>query len=309
MTIKVSYPNTSSVIKITYDTTPVYISTSVSAVYVKVLGIDESGAYVPYNLATKNVDLGEYGISAGYYRVDTTPTNIPGDQGTMYWDDSKQTIALIMNGTTQHIGQDTYFYVKNSSGSEILKGTAVRFDGTDGASGHLKIAPFLADGAYPSFYFMGVTSETIANGGFGQVTHFGEIEGINTSDYDAGDLLYASTTEAGGFQTTAPIAPNNIVLIAAAVNSKNNGAIIVRPTIGSNINNDEGVKITSVLNNQTIKYNSSNSLFENKSIVDLSNIPSTATSTGVAGDLKSDGTYLYVCTATNTWKRTQLLSW
>ena len=219
--------------------------------------------YVPYSGATANVELGEFGLEAGFITLDTTPTNTPTDQGTIYWDDSKSTAALIMNGTTQHIGQDTYFYVKNSTGSSIPKGTAVRFDGTDGASGHLKIAPFLADGTYPSTYFMGVTAEAIGNGEFGQVMHFGELEGINTSGYTAGALLYASTTSAGGFQTTAPVAPNNIVLIAAAVNSKNNGAIIVRPTYGSNINDDEGVKIVSPTTGDLLQLQASG-LWENK---------------------------------------------
>ena len=147
--------------------------------------------YVPYTGATQNVDLGEYGIDAGFVNLDTTPTGTPATQGTIYWDDSKSTAALIMNGTTQHIGQDTFFYVKNSTGSSIAKGTAVRFAGTDGASGHLLIVPFLANGSVPSSYFMGVTSETIADGSFGQVMHFGELSGINTSGFTAGALLYA----------------------------------------------------------------------------------------------------------------------
>lgn len=32
-------------------------------------------------------------------------------------------------------------------------------------------------------------------------------------------------------------------------------------------------------------------------------VPPTAGSAGAPGQLASDGTYLYVCTATNTWKR------
>jgi hypothetical protein len=219
--------------------------------------------YVPYTGATQNVDLGEFGLDTGFVNLDTTPTNTPTSQGTIYWDDSRSTAALIMNGTLQHIGQDTFFYVKNSTGSSIAKGTAVRFNGTDGASGHLLIAPFLANGTYPSNYFMGVTAETIANGSFGQVMHFGELGGINTSGYTAGALLYASTTVAGGFQTTAPVAPNNIVLIAAAINSKNNGDILVRPTYGSNINQDEGVKIVSPTTGQLLQLQS-NGLWENK---------------------------------------------
>jgi hypothetical protein len=224
---------------------------------------NSSGGFVPYTGAVTTVDLGAQGLRAGYIRFDTSVVSVPDEQGLVYWDQSRSTAALIMNGVLQHIGQDTFFYVKNSTGSSIAKGTAVRFNGTDGASGHLLIAPFLANGTYPSNYFMGVTAETIANGAFGQVMHFGELDGINTSGYTAGALLYASTTTAGGFQTTAPVAPNNIVLIAAAINSKNNGTILVRPTYGSNINQDEGVKITTPTTGDLLQLQAGG-LWENK---------------------------------------------
>jgi predicted heme/steroid binding protein len=252
--------------------------------------------YVPYTGATGNVNLGEWGFTTGFVTFDTTPTNIPAAQGSMYWDDSRSTVALIMNGTIQHIGQDSYYYVKNSSGFPIPKGTAVRFAGTDGASGHILIAPFLADGTYPSSYFMGVTSEAIANGGFGQVTQFGEIEGFNTSGYSAGALLYASTTVAGSFQTTAPVAPNNIVLVAATLNSKNNGTIIVRPTYGSNINDDEGVLINIPLNNQGLFYDSASTLWVNKTIAQALGYTPVADSR----TLTINGT-TYDLTANRTW--------
>jgi hypothetical protein len=221
---------------------------------------------VPYTGATKNVDLGEYGIKAGYYIFDTTPTNTPTVQGTMSWDASKETIALIMNGTTQRIGQDLYIFVKNSTGSSIAKGLNVGFAGTDGASGHILIKKFLANGTEPSYYYIGVTSETINNGEFGQVMLLGELSGINTSGYSPTPLLYCSTTLAGAFQTTVPAAPNNIILVAAAINFKNNGEIRIRPTIGSNINHDEGVKIASPTNGQALVYNSTSGLWENGSI-------------------------------------------
>lgn len=38
-------------------------------------------------------------------------------------------------------------------------------------------------------------------------------------------------------------------------------------------------------------------------------VPATSTSTGVAGQIAWDGDFIYVCTATNTWKRTALASW
>lgn len=248
--------------------------------------------FVPYTGATANVELGEFGVEAGFVTLDTTPTNIPTDQGAIYWDDTRSTAALIMNGTLQHIGQDSFFYVKNSSGSTIPKGTCVGFAGTEGGSGHLLVTPFLANGSVPSTYFMGVTAEAIANGSFGQVMHFGELTGINTSGFTAGALLYASSTVAGAFQTTAPVAPNNIVLVAAAVNSKNNGAIVVRPTLGSNINSDEGVKITSPTTGDLLQLQAGG-LWENKTLAQVigsAYVPSTRTITinGTALDLSVD---------------------
>jgi hypothetical protein len=229
-----------------------------------------SGAFVPYIGAKANVNLGEYGLTSGFLTFDTTPTNTPTSQGTMYWDGARETVALIMNGSTQHIGHDVYYHVKNSSGALIPKGRNVRFAGTDGASGHILIEQFIANGSVPSSYYMGVTAEDIPNGEFGKVVHFGELEGFDTSIYSAGALLYASTTVAGGFQTTVPVAPNNIILVAATLNSKNNGEITIRPTLGSNINNDEGVKITTPSNNDVLLYKTASGLWENVTLASIS---------------------------------------
>lgn len=38
-------------------------------------------------------------------------------------------------------------------------------------------------------------------------------------------------------------------------------------------------------------------------------VPDTATSTGTAGDMAYSSTYVYICTATNTWRRAALSSW
>lgn len=188
------------------------------------------GDYVPYTGAVEDVDLGEKGISAGYVKYDTTPTATPTDQGTTYWDVDDETLAVVMNGTILKVGEDQYYPVKNQTGSSIPKGTAVQFNGTLGASGRLLIAPFIANGSLPSTRFMGVTSEAIANGADGKVMWFGRIRGINTNAFNDGDILYASTTVAGGFQTTVPVAPNNIIEVCAVVHKGvNNGIIFVRP--------------------------------------------------------------------------------
>lgn len=37
--------------------------------------------------------------------------------------------------------------------------------------------------------------------------------------------------------------------------------------------------------------------------------PASATSTGTAGDIRYDADYIYVCIATNTWKRVAISTW
>jgi hypothetical protein len=37
--------------------------------------------------------------------------------------------------------------------------------------------------------------------------------------------------------------------------------------------------------------------------------PATASSTGTAGDIRYDADYIYVCTATDTWKRAAITTW
>jgi hypothetical protein len=150
----------------------------------------------------------------------------------MFWDEDDNTVDVILNGYRMKIGEDTFYPVKNQSGSTILKGTNVKFAGTVGASGRLLILPFLANGTDPSYVYMGVTAEDIADGEDGKVLWFGRLRGLNTNAFNEGDVLYASTTSAGGFQTAIPTGANNIVQVSAVIKkSTNQGVIFIRPQI------------------------------------------------------------------------------
>jgi len=222
------------------------------------------GEWVSYLGAKDNVDLGEYFLKASHLKLKTDLATIPTDQGTMYWDQDEETVAIILNGSTTKVGEDIFFQVKNQSGATIPKGTAVRFDGVIGASGRVKIVPFQANGSNPSIYFLGVTYEAIADGADGKALFNGKIRGVDTSAFAVGDILYASPTVEGGFTTTKPVAPNNIISVAAVLSSGANGILLIRPQIGSNINNDEGVKITTPTTGDILQLQASG-LWENKS--------------------------------------------
>jgi len=162
------------------------------------------------------------------------------------------------------VGGNVGFEVKNQTGSTLTKGTVVRFAGTLGASGQLLVEKFLANGTYPSEYVIGIVEEDIVNGGNGFVIDHGKIRGVNTSQFAAGTILYASNLVAGALTSTRPAAPNNKVTIAAVVNShQNNGTLEVRVSIGSQLGNDELVELSNLQNNDIIKYNSTTGRFEN----------------------------------------------
>lgn len=226
---------------------------------------------------TKKITREEFFKSVDYIALDTTNVKANPIDGELTWDATYNTLAVGVNGgnVVMHVGQDIYYRVRNSTGVVIPAGTVVRFAGSLGNSGILLAAPFIANGTYDSHSLMGVAAESIANGSDGLVSYFGEVRGINTSAYTDGQILYASSTVAGGLTATKPDSPNNVISVAAVVNAAINGTLLIRPSI------EDSFKA----------------------------VPATATSTGRKGDTAFDSSFFYVCIATNTWKRSPLTTW
>lgn len=157
--------------------------------------------------------------------------------GQLAWNADEGTLELgKANGISNYLGAETMVLCRNASNSvTIPKGTAVRFAGTVGASGRLKVAPMIADGSFPGYVFFGVTDQAIAGASDGYVTVFGKIRGVNTSAYAEGDILWCNPAIAGGFTTTEPQAPNLKLAVAAVISAANNGTIFVRWTTGSRL--------------------------------------------------------------------------
>lgn len=151
-----------------------------------------------------------------------------GDEGTMTWNDEENTVDLVQNGTTLQVGQELHINVKNKTGSTIPNGAVVMASGTEGASGSILISPY--DGVTDLKYVIGLTTEEIANDTIGKVTTFGKIRDIDTSGWNEGDVLYP--TSSGGLTNITP-ETGVINAIAFAINSKNNGTIMVRFTPSS----------------------------------------------------------------------------
>jgi len=140
-------------------------------------------------------------------------------------------------GVVQQVGQETYIYGRNNSGSTITNGTTVGFGGVNG-SNRIEFVDYIADGTYPSEYFLGVATQEIAAAGLGLVTVFGSVREINTTGtpvgetWVQGDALYASPATAGAFTNIKPTAPNLAIPVAIVmIVDATDGEIFVRPII------------------------------------------------------------------------------
>ena len=73
----------------------------------------------------------------------------------------------------------------------------------------------------------------------------------------------------------------------------------------NDISGSPGFTFNKTTNNVSI----ANTLSIAQLIFTASNPPATAASNGVAGTIAWDSSYIYVCVATNTWKRVQIATW
>lgn len=154
------------------------------------------------------------------------------EEARLGWNDTDKTLNLGMDyGVVQQVGQETYARVRNSTGSTIPNGSVVGFVGA--ATDALSVAPYLADGSSPTLYILGIMTHDLPDSGEkGYCTTWGFVRDMNTSAFSQGDVLYASTTVAGGLTKVKPTAPDNVIPIAAVVKvGTTDGIIFVRPTI------------------------------------------------------------------------------
>lgn len=166
------------------------------------------------------------------------------------------TIGLAGGNTNLQIGQDEFVYVHNNTGSTITKGQVVYISGSQGQ--RLTVALAQANADPTSISVIGFANENIANNADGFVATVGLVSGINTSGFADGASIWLSPTVPGGFTTTKPVAPNHLVLLGYVVKGGSVGAGSIYVFIQNGYELDElhDVLITSVANNNLLRYNS-----------------------------------------------------
>lgn len=318
-------------IKVTYNVTDVYMSQSVSPVYINVSysdgGASGGGVWgsitgtlsnqtdlqsaldlkVPYSGATGNVNIGEYELKAGQVTLDTSPTGTAA-VGTIRWNDTTGTSETTLKGGNVIIknGVDLVARVVNkvTPNTTLTKAAyqAVRVSGAQGQRLAIELAQANNDAG--SADTIGLVTETIAPNQEGFIMTVGQLEGINTTGslqgetWVDGDVLYLSPTTAGAITNVKPTGATGHLVIIGYVEyaHANNGKIYVKVMNGWELDELHNVSIVTPTNNQGLFYNSSNSLWENKTIdtaLGFTPVPTTRNITinGVTYDLSADRTY------------------
>ena len=113
--------------------------------------------------------------------------------------------------------------VKNTTGSTIAKGTPVYISG-------YSTKPLIAKSDsddLTTFPVVGITQAAISNGSDGVIIVSGVFEGIDTSSYTAGDILYIAN--GGGLTDTIPASGSGAVAVVAKSNATTGIIIVGQP--------------------------------------------------------------------------------
>lgn len=207
--------------------------------------------YVPYTGATDAVDLGENNLKANGLAIDTvTPYTVttPGEIG---WNANQGTFDFhLNNGTILQAGQELHIYGKATE--NISNGDVVQLIGSQG--GHLTIKRAVhSEILVNPNKVIGIATQNIANGNFGYVTNFGEVNDTYTYGFTEGDSIYYNTSGStpGLFTNIKPQAPNPIIrlgsVLKAQTGASENGKLGIRISYSTkleDLTNVDGTPLT-----------------------------------------------------------------
>ena len=176
--------------------------------------------------------------------------------GRLVWNETDGTLHLGLKGgnVVLQLGQETLLRVYNNTGSAMTDGQVVYINNSSGQRPTIALAQ--ADAEATSTKVLGVVTEPISNNSEGFVTTEGLVRGLNTLTLTEGAVVWLSPTVAGGLTTTRPAAPNHGVMVGYCVRSHGTqGILFVKVQNGYEIDELHDVLITSLANNNMLRYN------------------------------------------------------
>lgn len=260
--------------------------------------------YVPYTGATGNVNLGEWGISAGYFQADLSPTQA-GGVGRLVWDNTEGTLGLGLLGgnITLKIGTQEFARVVNGTGANLAASQykAVKVIGAQGQ--RLQVGLAQANNDPNSKDTIGLVAENINNNQEGFIITSGLLEEINTTGslqgetWADGDTLYVSGVNPGVITNIKPTAPIHTVILGFVVYAhQNHGKIFVKIDNGYELEELHDCAPKPYINNGVLYRDTATNLWKSATIATLLGyIPAsqaiTLTINGTSYDLSANRTW------------------
>jgi len=192
-------------------------------------------------------------LTGGFDAIDFTVgvgANQAYKEGRLFYDDANKSLATYNDEAdiTLQIGQEEYVRAKNTIGSTINNGQAVRINGAIGLEGPT-ITLASADSEDNS-QIIGLATHDIANNDFGYITTYGIVRGLNTATFSAGDEVFLAI-ESGAVTGVKPTSPNYQVPVGHVVrNHSSQGTILVQPGNpklgGGDVKNNKTVNVSGI---------------------------------------------------------------
>jgi hypothetical protein len=167
---------------------------------------------------------GSLNISGSFTTNDLTYPTTDGDAGDSLITDGDGNLSFTRPSVLAN--------VKNISGVTLIKGTPVHATGSLGNSSTVVPASASAVNSMPATFIL---NETLVDGAEGTALLSGFINGVNTSLFEAGDVLYVGSN--GGYTNIRPTGSDNLIQnlgIVTKVHSSNGSGYIY----GSGRSND-----------------------------------------------------------------------
>jgi hypothetical protein len=145
--------------------------------------------------------------------------------------------------------------------------------------------------------------DVLANGAFGKVgfNTNAEVEDLIEAHAKAGDTISVIMDNASG---STPIK----VRLGCKIGGSNRGIFDIEYT---HPNAGQPYGVTKLLQNESefAEVSETGVMTLSKEVALTKSAPMSSSSPGVKGEIRTDVNYIYVCTATNTWKRSPISTW
>lgn len=221
--------------------------------------------------------IGISGVNSILFNHLATPPS-PQTEGAIFYNSTRKTLTVQSEiaGTSLDVGQEQWVRVRNQTGATLANGTPVYINGA--AGGTPTVEPASA-ATLASSRTIGILTHALPHAAVGYACVNGLAHDIDTNAYSVGDFLYLSSTT-GQLTNVRPSAPNTSVFVGIVLEkSSTTGKIFI-----------------------DVHYTSANRLHDKRTIA-------SSTAAGSAGDIAFDDNYIYICTDTNTWRRSAISSW